>query len=154
MPILSSVLVLKGFSWPRVSESTWGTSRVVCGTLGMSPRLIPPLDRKILYKLASLKYCYTTVGIEPKVLNIHTLEMDERESDLKANTSFIGWMALVGFITFFVQKMASLVEAVHFKLSGMLSSWLREDIKCNIFFQPCNFEKIVRIMPQVTCRSL
>ena len=51
---------------------------------------------------------------------------------------------------FFVQKMASLVEAIHFKLSGMLSSWLRENIKCNIFLQPCNFEKIVRIMPQVT----
>ena len=69
---------------------------------------------------------------------------------LCTNTSFIGWMALVCFITFFIQKKASLVEAIHFELSGMLSSWLRENIKCNIFLQPCNFEKIVRIMPQVT----
>ena len=63
------------------------------------------------------------------------------------NTSFIDWMALVCFITFFVQKIPSLVGARHFKLSGMLSSWLRarclytEHIKCNIFLQPCNFEK-------------
>ena len=45
----------------------------------------------------------------------------EREHT-QPNTSFIGWMALVCFITFFIQKMASLVEAIHFKLSGMLSS--------------------------------
>ena len=69
---------------------------------------------------------------------------------LCTNTSFIGWMALVCFITFFIQKKASLVEAIHFELSGMLSSWLRENIKCNIFLRSCNFEKIVRIMPQVT----
>ena len=43
MPILSSVLVLIGFSWPCVSWSTSGTSlRSRGGTLGMSPRLIPP----------------------------------------------------------------------------------------------------------------
>ena len=56
-------------------------------------------------------------------------------------------MALVCFINFFIQKMASLV---HFKLSGMLSSRLRENIKCNIFLQPCNFHKSVKIMPWVT----
>ena len=69
---------------------------------------------------------------------------------LRPNTSFIGWMALVYCITFFVQKMTSLVEAIHFKLSGILSLWLRENIKCNIFLQPYNFEKIARLMPQVT----
>ena len=46
--------------------------------------------------------------------------------------------------------MASLVGAVYFKLSGFLSSWLQDNIMSNIFLQPCNFEKIVRIIPQVT----
>ena len=69
---------------------------------------------------------------------------------IKPNTSFICWNTGSSGASVPHQKMASLVEAIQFKLSGMLSSWLRENIKCNIFLQPCNFEKIVRIIPQVT----
>ena len=50
------------------------------------------------------------------------------------------------------QKVASLVEAMHFKLSGILSSWKREHIKGNIFLQLSNFEKMVRIMHRVRQR--
>ena len=96
---------------------------------------------------------YTKEGLVAFALNICLLR--ERNLTVEClsihtNTSVIGWMALVCFITFFVQKMASLVEAIHFKLSGMLLSWLRENVKCNIFLQPCIFEKIVRIMTHVT----
>ena len=56
MPILSSMLVLIGFSWPCVSGSTsglwylWDVPSVDTSTLG----------QKTLYELASLKYCYNT----------------------------------------------------------------------------------------------
>ena len=66
-----------------------------------------------------------------------------------ANTSFIGWTTGNSGAGVPHQKMASLVEAIYFKLSGMMSTRLRENIKCNFFHEPCNFAKIVRIMPQV-----
>ena len=42
MPILLSLLMLIGFSWPCVSGSISGPSLGACGILGMYPRLIPP----------------------------------------------------------------------------------------------------------------
>ena len=67
-----------------------------------------------------------------------------------AYTSFIGLTTGNSGASVPHQRMASLVAEIHFKLSGMMSTWLRDNIKCNIFLQPCSFDKIVRIMPKVT----
>ena len=60
IPMLSSVLVLIGFSWPRVSGSTSETSLGACSTLGMSPRLLPPHSVGKQYTNSPpSKNCYT-----------------------------------------------------------------------------------------------
>ena len=61
----------------------------------------------------------------------------------RPNTSFICWTTGNSGAGVPHQKMASLVEAIHFELSGMISTWLRANMKRNIFLQPCNFEKIM-----------
>ena len=52
MTILSSVLVLIGFVWPRVSGST----------SGVSPRLIPPHLVGKSYTNSPLKYCFNPLS--------------------------------------------------------------------------------------------